>query len=256
MLAKTAFPTFFLLLAAFILLLLVTLSVPIIKTIYLLHIEGGSVGSASTAANVGVFGTCYKGGSVRILGDTISTTAECTHPKVGYTLDPTFFGENVDSRFQSAVAKGVSGALILNPIACGLAGISLLLAFVAWLFGWRIFEILTLLTLFLSALLAWIVWAIDLALVLIARHRIKDYSNNVFTGHIGNAVWLGLAAAIILSFAICTATCGVFGRYSSRYTDRNAPAATTTGLPAPGEKGYRKRRFWQRKTDPTYRGTY
>lgn len=45
--------------AGFILFLLVTLSVPIIKTIYLLKIEypGGS-----TAANIGVLGTCYRGG--------------------------------------------------------------------------------------------------------------------------------------------------------------------------------------------------
>ncbi len=48
--------------AGFILLLLITLSVPIIKTIYLLNIE--SVGG-STAANIGVLGECYKGGNAQ-----------------------------------------------------------------------------------------------------------------------------------------------------------------------------------------------
>jgi hypothetical protein len=44
--------------------------------------------------------------------------------------------------------------------------------------------------------MAWLVWFLDLALVLVARKRINDYSNGALTGHIGNAVWMGLAAAV------------------------------------------------------------
>jgi hypothetical protein len=44
--------------------------------------------------------------------------------------------------------------------------------------------------------MAWVVWFLDLALVLVARKRIKDVTNGALTGHIGNAVWMGLAAAV------------------------------------------------------------
>jgi len=40
----------------------VTLSVPVIKTIELLHIESSG---GTTAANIGVFGECFKGGDAR-----------------------------------------------------------------------------------------------------------------------------------------------------------------------------------------------
>lgn len=55
---------------------------------------------------------------------------------------------------------------------------------------------LTFVTLLLAASLAWLVWFLDLALVLVARNRIKDASNELLVGHIGNAVWMGLAAAV------------------------------------------------------------
>jgi len=55
---------------------------------------------------------------------------------------------------------------------------------------------LTFVTLLLATSLAWLVWFLDLALVLVARNRIKDVSNGALVGHIGNAVWMGLAAAV------------------------------------------------------------
>ena len=51
-------------------------------------------------------------------------------------------------------------------------------------------------TLFLSALTAWIAFALDLALALVARKRINDFTNDVFSAHIGNAVWIALAGAV------------------------------------------------------------
>jgi hypothetical protein len=48
----------------------------------------------------------------------------------------------------------------------------------------------TFLTLFLGSLAGWITFALDLALVLVARNRINDYTytNDALSGHIGNAV--------------------------------------------------------------------
>lgn len=79
MLAGAAFPAAFLtrkwlapiigndtltpLVGGFVLLLLVTLSVPIIKSIHLLVVEFGD--SGTRAASIGVFGACYEGLSGR-----------------------------------------------------------------------------------------------------------------------------------------------------------------------------------------------
>jgi hypothetical protein len=80
----------------------------------------------------------------RILGIDYSSNAACTRAKVGYTLDPTFFGQ--DTGLESAVVKSLAGALVLNPIAAGFAGVSLSLALAAWCcantFG-RIMEIVS-----------------------------------------------------------------------------------------------------------------
>ncbi|WVQ78845.1 hypothetical protein IAT38_000936 [Cryptococcus sp. DSM 104549] len=253
MLAKAAFPSFFFTLAGFILLLLVTLSVPIIKTIYLLHITGSyssSIGSATTAANAGVFGMCYKGSSASFVGITYSDNAACTHPKVGYTFYDRFLGLD-DRDSTKAIVKGLAGALLLNPIAAGLAGISLITSFFAWFCASRAWEIITFLTLLLSSFAAWIAFWLDLAIVLVARARIKKYTDGLVVGHFGNAVWIGLAGAVCLSVAICLAGCGSFGRYRSDYRSR-----TVANVPPPVEKpGYGRRRFWQRKTT-TARGTY
>jgi hypothetical protein len=47
--------------------------------------------------------------------------------------------------------------------------------------------------------MAWLVWFLDLALVLVARKMINSFTDGALTGHIGNAVWMGLAAAVSLS---------------------------------------------------------
>ncbi|KAK8861663.1 hypothetical protein IAR55_002486 [Kwoniella newhampshirensis] len=243
MLAGAAFPSFFFTLGAFVLLLLVTLSVPIIKTIYLLHITS----SASSVANAGVFGMCYQGGSASFIGIHYSNNAACTHPQVGYTFDDTFIGTAATDHagVSRTVIRGLAGVLLVNVIACGLSGISLFTSFFGWFCASRAMEIVTFLTLFLSALSAWLAFALDVALALIARHRIRHYTNRQFEGHIGNAVWLALAAAVALTLAIFLAGCGMFGRYGRAYPAENPVAAPARG---------KRRRFWQRQ--PAYRGTY
>ncbi|WRT65784.1 uncharacterized protein IL334_002733 [Kwoniella shivajii] len=244
MLARAAFPSFFFTLGGFLLLLLVTLSVPIIKTIYLLQVRfAGNGGAASTSlgANAGVFGLCYEGSEASFLGFGYSSNAACTDPKVGYTFDENFLGLD-NSGLSRAVIKGIAGALILNAIAAGLAGLSLIWSFFAWFFSSRAWEIITFLSLFLSALTGWLAFALDLALALVARHRIEDASNDILEARIGNGVWLALGGAVSLTFAICLAGCGIFGRYRSDHVVQQKPI------------GYQRRYFWQR--DKRGRGTY
>lgn len=51
----------------FVLLLLVTLSVPIIKSIHLLVVDFGDGGGGVRAATIGVFGACYEGIAPRLV---------------------------------------------------------------------------------------------------------------------------------------------------------------------------------------------
>ncbi|KAL7424671.1 hypothetical protein Q5752_000355 [Cryptotrichosporon argae] len=248
MLAPAAFPAFFLTLAGLVLLLLVTLSVPIIHDIYLLHVTGSESG-LSVDAHLGVFGICYGGVSGSVLGQAVSVAGACTHPSVGYSLDTSYFGSSVSSSLANAV-KDLSASLVLNAIACGLAGLSLFFAFFAYCCASRLLEILTLLVLVIAQIAAWLSFALDLALALVARHKIRDYTDDAFTGQLGNAIWLALGGAVALSLAGLFACCGVFGRYSSRH-------ARYVDAPVGAEpKAYPRRRFWQRKTAPTYNGTY
>lgn len=101
-----------LLFVAFLLLLLVTLSVPIIKTIYLFNLSANVstvLESASGSVKFGVFGYCTSGidvGLVILLDEVVSvfltnvslcsgiisdsvTPAECSKAHLGYTFDST-----------------------------------------------------------------------------------------------------------------------------------------------------------------------
>ncbi|KAI9632738.1 SUR7/PalI family-domain-containing protein [Dioszegia hungarica] len=247
MLAPAAFPALFFTASGFILLLLVTLSVPYTKTIYLLSITGPG---ASGNVRLGVFGACYEGGNAEFLGYSYSGFSRCTPATVGYDLDARFFGTGSNANGAQVVAKTLAGALVLNPIAAGFAGISFIFALLAWLASSRVAEILCFLTLFFTSLAAWVAFALDISIALVARKRVEDYTRDVFDARLGAGVWLALAAAILLTLAICAAGCGSFGRYSEKYRSSHD---ASPGMTVVGEKP--KRRFpWQSKT--TYRGTY
>ncbi|KAG9016307.1 hypothetical protein FRB90_003336 [Tulasnella sp. 427] len=81
---------------AWLLLLLVTLSVPIIKSLNVFHINADvSVGvsfvsaSAKVAINYGIFGYCTSALNIQAGPFSQNTPAECSPKKLGYTIDPT-----------------------------------------------------------------------------------------------------------------------------------------------------------------------
>lgn len=111
MLLRPATPLTILFLIAFVLLLLATLSTPIIKAIPLASFSG---------VDFGVFGYCQSDGS------------SCSGISVGYSTD-TLFGESSDSDFSlpSSARHSLSSILIVHPIAALLTLICFLLAFAA-----------------------------------------------------------------------------------------------------------------------------
>ncbi|GFZ42451.1 hypothetical protein JCM24511_00166 [Saitozyma sp. JCM 24511] len=117
---------FFFGVVGFVLSLLVTISVRLAKSIYLLHINSNGSGTAVTA-RIGVFGACVYGDASNLIDPTSTGDGFCTHAAVGYTLAPTVFGVDVPLHASSIVDEGLTKALVLNAIACGVAGFGLLL---------------------------------------------------------------------------------------------------------------------------------
>ena len=58
---------------------------------------------------------------------------------MGYGLSSTDFG--ISTHAETVVARALSGSLVLNPIAAGLAGLSIMFGFCSWFFSSRIMEI-------------------------------------------------------------------------------------------------------------------
>lgn len=62
----------------------------------------------------------------------------------------------------------------------------------------------------LTALLSTIIFLIDVILVAIVRHRIKNDSDGIISLGWGNAVWMTLGATIVLWLALVSSALGVF----------------------------------------------
>ena len=63
--------------------------------------------------------------------------------------------------------------------------------------------------LWFAGLIGWAAFTIDLAMPLVARHRIhRSGMGNIFVANIGNGVWICLAAMILYTIASCAAFCG------------------------------------------------
>lgn len=157
MLASAAFPAFLLTAAGFALFLIVSLSAPHIDHIYLLRLT--TAGGASKI-DLGVFGFCVEGMTASCVvfclyidhtdhhslsGAFTGATSlhdGCSKAQVAYTLPDILFGSlKIDGH--DIVKRGLTGALVINPVASGLALISLVFAFFAWVCASRIMEIVS-----------------------------------------------------------------------------------------------------------------
>jgi len=207
-----------LLFIAFLLLLLVTLSVPIIKTIYLMKIIANVSSSlfnsgASGSVKFGVFGYCFSGVDVSVLGSKHDTTALCSKPHLGYTFDQTIGSALHITGLENTISRALTAALVLHPIACGLTFLTLLLSLFMAKRGQtgasRIASFLTLGSGILAALITTIVFFIDVGLVASVRHKVKNDTDGDLTLNWGNAVWMILGAAVGVWAAVVGACAGL-----------------------------------------------
>ncbi|KAJ7710011.1 actin cortical patch SUR7/pH-response regulator pali [Mycena rosella] len=210
-----------LLFIAFLLLLLVTLSVPIIKTIYLFSLSAQASSSllhssASVSFRGGVFGWCTSGADVSLVSIiNENTPAECSKPHLGYSFDSTVATALHVDKFENLISKSLTAALALHPLVVALTFVTLLISLFMLRRGSngtsRLPSLLALIMGVLTASLTTIVFIIDVALVALVRKHVHNDTDGVLTLNWGNAVWLTLTAAILLWIANVGSIAGCLG---------------------------------------------
>ncbi|KAJ6547464.1 actin cortical patch SUR7/pH-response regulator pali [Mycena capillaripes] len=212
---------------AFLLLLLVTLSVPITKTIFLFRLaaDGSSSlldSSASTSVVFGVWGYCTSGIDVSIIGINHDTPAQCSKPHLGYTFDSTVAKALHVSGFENLISKTLTAVLALHPVVVALTFVTLLISLFMLRRGSngtsRLPSLLALIMGLITAILTTVVFLIDVILVAVVRKHVHKDTDGVLTLSWGNAVWMTLVAAILLWIANVGSCAGVCGGNRRRTT--------------------------------------
>lgn len=215
---KSRFLVPFLLFSAWVLLLLVSLSLPIIKPIYILEVDAKVAPtvqtSIATSIRFGVWGMClgfYRFGAD---GATWDDAGSCSSPRLGYTIDDAVLQLTGQVDLAKVALKALMGVLILHPIACGLVFLSLIASLITTWNPVRALNVISLIAVILSAVAATIVFVIDVVLIPIARQKVEEATKNALTVAFGNAAWMTLGAVVALWLGVIGASivaCGCFG---------------------------------------------
>ncbi|KAJ6601216.1 SUR7/PalI family-domain-containing protein [Mycena vulgaris] len=190
---RPATPGFILTTLATALLAVVSFCVPYFKSVYFLK-ANVSVGSNSGIITFGTLGYCVE----------ISGTTTCSKPSVGYELDiNSLVGNNFPVEIPNVVVKWLTYVLVLHIVALALAAGSAVFGLLAHVREMAMTCCSSCISGFAAAV-AFIAFVFDIALFFLAKARI----NAVGTASIGNAIWLTLAAWILLFFSGCFYTLG------------------------------------------------
>ncbi|KAL7409034.1 SUR7/PalI family-domain-containing protein [Mrakia frigida] len=210
---------------AFVLLLVCTVSTPIWKPVYFLKadVAVSSLGTTlSGSSRFGIWGHC-EGGRTDSIIYSGSTTASCSPIKLGYSFDPEILGVDVLSSSKAKrVMPALTGALVLVVVSCALAFLTFITSMFSIFCASRFWEIMSFLWCLLAALIVWISWIINIILFSLVRKRLSSYTNNQLQASYGPALWIQLAAAILLLIATCFTCVGTLGSYRQRRRDRAA----------------------------------
>jgi len=231
--------TFFLFAAA-ILLLITTISAPVVNDISMVKVTlRNSSSIRHSSISFGTFGYC----ALDVKGPK-DDQDWCTKTQIGY--NPALEVARADGTdFNTAsenTSKALTRVMILHPILCGMAFIAFLLALGSGICGALLAALVSALTWALSI----VVLATDFTLWGIIRNHVNNHrKTSGSSARFGAAIWTLLAAMILLFFAtfIVLFTC-----FSARRHKRNARVSKH------GEAGYvngtttHRRRFWQRRT--------
>ncbi|KAK0456167.1 SUR7/PalI family-domain-containing protein [Armillaria borealis] len=190
---RPATPGFICTLVATILLAVVSFCVPFLKSVYFLKAsisEGGYNGTIT----FGTLGYCLE----------LSNGTTCSKASVGYELDiNSLVGNDLPISIPNVAVKWITYALVLHIVALGLAAVSAFFGLLAHVREMSMTCCSTCVSGFAAAV-ALIAFIFDLVLFFVAKARI----NSVGTASMGTAIWLTLAAWLLLFFSGCLYTVG------------------------------------------------
>jgi MFS family permease len=221
----------FFLLAAAILLLITTISAPVINDIALLKVTLTNQSALrNSSVTFGTFGYC-----VLDVAPPQTDQDYCTSKTIGYNpavemalVDGTGF-----STVSSGTADGLTRVMILHPIACGVAFIAFLLSCGAGVVG----SLLGAVVAGIAFIITLVVLATDFVWTGIIRNAVNsDGSGSSASFSVG--IWTLLAAFILLFFGMFIVLFTCFSARRQKKRDRAAYKAETTTTT--------KRHFWQR----------
>jgi len=228
----------FLLLAATVLLLITTISSPIINDIPILKVVLTNQSDVrNSSVTFGTFGYCILDAA-----PAGSDQDWCTGKHIGYNpADVMSRIEGTDfSTASTDTSKALTRMMVLHPVACGLAFIAFLLSVGSGICGALFASIVSALTWVITV----IVMATDFTLFGIVKNHVnKDGSGS--HAYYSTGMWTILAAMICLFFAtfIVFFTC-----FSARMHRKNERVAKHSEAGYANGTTTTRRRFWQRRT--------
>ncbi|CAE6437102.1 hypothetical protein ACGC1H_004446 [Rhizoctonia solani] len=209
------FVVLFLVFAGFLLLLLVSLSIPIIKTISVLNlatnIQAGFTNTGiSGGVKFGLWGYCVSEITASVIGINRSQPGYCSRTRLGYDIDSQLLQLLGLDNLNDIFSRGLTLVLVLHPIACGLAFLALLFALMLLCRPARFASAIALVFSVLAAIVATVAFAIDVALTTIAKNKVRDATDGNLKVTYGAVPWMTLGAMVALWAATVGACCGIF----------------------------------------------
>jgi len=206
-----SFAASFCLFAAFILYLLVGLSSPIIKSIYLFTINLDLPTQLITAGfQFGVWGYCSSNSAVAVV-ETLTGNAQCTPAHLGYTIPDFIIVLTGNPSLTNTILQWITVLLIIHIVCAAMALVCMVISF----FGAsQRMTVLALIVSLLTLVLGSVALAADLALVIVARDRVQFVEDGVVDVGWGNGVWMVTAATALTWFSfflLCAVACRCCG---------------------------------------------
>ncbi|GJE85866.1 Pali-domain-containing protein [Phanerochaete sordida] len=187
---RPATPGFLVTLAAAVLLAIVSFSVPYFKAIFFLKASLSDQG-INGSITFGTLGYCLE----------LPNGTTCTKPRVGYELDiNALVGNDLPIQIPQVVVKWITYALVLHIVGLILAAISAFFGLLAHVREFSMTCFSTCISGFAAAVTL-VAFIFDLAFFFIAKSRINSVKGG--SASMGTAIWMTLAAWLLLFFAGC-----------------------------------------------------
>jgi len=192
--------TFAIFFTAFLLYLLVGLSLTITPSIYIIKVSAQNstdpVSDAATTLWFGVWGVCATS-----VVETVMTAGVCYGPQLGYTIPSSLLSEVGLSQELANVAETTLLTVLVLHLAA--AGLSTIIFILSLFLHSHVVAIIALIIAIVTAIIGSVVFAVDLALVIVVKDNIDSlFSGADFNVQFGNAVWMILSALILTWIAV------------------------------------------------------